>query len=65
MPPAAAAGIQEQLDSASMAYLEVARMVMQWVSVPEKAKQDEINAKFDQVRKSKATLEGNPWLNKP
>ena len=64
-PPAAAAGIHEQIYSASMAYLEIARMVMQWVSVPEKAKKDEIKGKFDQVRNSKAVLEGNQWLNKP
>jgi hypothetical protein len=64
-PPAAAAGIHGQIYSASMAYLEIARMAMQWVSVPEKAKKDEIKAKFDQVHNSKAVLEGNQWLNKP
>jgi len=64
-PPAAALGIQEQVYSASMGYLEVARLTMQWVSVPEKAKMDEIQIKIGQVRELRETLERNPWLNKP
>lgn len=64
-PPAAAAVIHEQVYSASMAYLEVARMAMQWVGAPEDTKKDEIKVKFEQVRNLKAVLEGNQWLNKP
>lgn len=64
-PPAAALGIHEHVYSASMGYLEVARLTMQWVSVPEKAKMDEIQIKVGEVRELRATLERNQWLNKP
>lgn len=63
--PAAATGIHEQIYSASMAYLEVARLTMQWVGAPVSAKKEEINAKLAQTRNLKANLEKNQWVNHP
>jgi hypothetical protein len=63
--PAAAAGIHEQLYSASMAYLEVSRQTMRWVSAPEDAQKEQIITKLDQARKARNALEDNPWLNQP
>jgi hypothetical protein len=63
--PAAAAGIHEQLYSASMAYLEVSRQTMRWVSAPDNAQKEQINTKLDEARQARITLEDNPWLNQP
>jgi hypothetical protein len=48
-----------------MAYLEVARLTMQWVGAPISAKKEEINAKLAQTRNLKANLEKNQWVNHP
>jgi hypothetical protein len=63
--PAAAAGIHEQLYAAAMAYLEVSRQTMRWVSTPDNAQKEQIITKFDQARQTRITLEDNPWLNQP
>jgi hypothetical protein len=63
--PAAAAGIQEQLYSASMAYLEVSRLTMRWVSAPDNAQKEQIMTKLGQARQARITLEDNPWLRQP
>ena len=63
--PAAASGIHEQMYSTSMAYLEVARMVMRWVGAPEQATKDQIDVKLTQVRQNKSALEKSQWINRP
>jgi hypothetical protein len=63
--PAAAAGIHEQLYAASMAYLEVSRLTMCWVSAPDNAQKEQIMTKIGQARQARITLEDNPWLNQP
>jgi hypothetical protein len=63
--PAAAAGIHEQLYAAVMAYLEVTRQTMRWVSAPDSAQKEQIIAMFDQAKKTGKALEDNPWLNQP
>jgi hypothetical protein len=63
--PAAASGIHEQMYSTSMAYLEVARMVMRWIGAPEQATKDQIDVKLTQVRQNKSALEKSQWINRP
>ncbi len=63
--PAAAAGIHEQLYVAAMAYLEVSRLTMRWVSAPDIAQKEQINTKLDEARLARKGLEDNPWLNQP
>ena len=63
--PAAAAGIQEQLYAASIAYLEASRLTMRWVSAPDNAQNEQIMTKLGQALQARITLEDNPWLSQP
>ena len=63
--PAVASGIHEQVYSTSMAYLEVARLVMRWVGAPEQETKDQIDVKLTQVRQNKSALEKSQWINRP
>lgn len=63
--PTAAAGIHEQLYATAMAYLEVSRQTMRWVSAPANSQKEQIITKLDEARQARITLEDNPWLNQP
>jgi hypothetical protein len=63
--PAAAAGIHEQLYAAAMAYLEVSRQTMRWVSAPDNAQKEQITISLNKARQARITLEDNPWLTRP
>jgi hypothetical protein len=55
-------GLQEQLLSTTLTYLEAARSALQWVSAPEKKNQDTATQKLEEARKMKSELEVNQWL---
>jgi hypothetical protein len=63
--PAAAVGIHDQIYTTALAYLEIARLTVRWVGVPDQAQKDAINSKLDQVRTDRLALEKSPWLNRP
>jgi hypothetical protein len=63
--PAAAAGIHDQLYATALAYLEIARLTVRWVGVPEETQKDAIKSKLDQSRAARISLEKSPWLNPP
>ena len=61
--PAAASGIHQEIYNTSIAYLNVARLTLQWVSAPEDGKKEEIYTQLEQARGLKTTLEKNQWVN--
>ena len=63
--PIAATGVHEQIYSISMRYLEIARLVMQWISTPEASIQEQIDLELAQARSEKTTLEKSQWMNHP
>jgi len=60
--PPIGVGLQEQMLSTTMSYLEAARSALQWISAPEKSNQDQANQKLKDARKMKSDLEKNQWL---
>jgi hypothetical protein len=63
--PAAAAGIHDQLYTASLTYLEAARLTMRWVGAPEETTRQQIGAKLEQARNGRNALKENQWLKQP
>jgi hypothetical protein len=58
-------GLQEQMLSISLSYLETARSALQWVSLPEKSNLEQAGQQLADSRVLKSNLESNPWMNSP
>jgi hypothetical protein len=58
-------GLQEQMLSISLSYLETARSALQWVSLPEKSNLEQAGKQLADSRVLKSDLESNPWMNSP
>jgi nucleotide-binding universal stress UspA family protein len=55
-------GMQEQMLSTTLSYLEAARSALQWVSAPEQENQDQAIQLLEDARQMKSELEKNKWL---
>jgi len=58
-------GLQEQILSTSMSYLETARSALHWVSLPEESNLEQAIQQLADSRLLKSDLESNPWMNSP
>jgi hypothetical protein len=58
-------GLQEQMLSTSMSYLEAARNVLKWVSLPDDSNLEQAIQQLADSRMLKSELERNPWMNTP
>lgn len=55
-------GLQEQMLSTSVRYLEAARFALQWISVPEQKNRELATQQLENARQGKSELEKNQWL---
>lgn len=63
--PPIAVGVQEQISSTALAYVEAARSALQWISAPKQENHDQALQKLEAARQSKNDLEANSWLTSP
>jgi len=55
-------GLQNQMLSTALSYLEAARAALQWISSPDQKNKDQAFQYLEQARALKSELEENKWL---
>jgi hypothetical protein len=55
-------GLQKQMLSTALSYLEAARAALQWISAPDQKNKDQAFQYLEQARALKSELEENKWL---
>lgn len=62
--PPALTGLKEQLTQVSTAYLDAARLALQWLSISNQANLDQVQQKLSEARSDINVLEGSQWMEK-
>ena len=60
--PPALVGLRDELTQVSLTYLEVARLTLRWLSVPNQQNSDLAQQKLSEARKGLDELENSQWL---
>jgi hypothetical protein len=60
--PPALVGLKEDLNQTAMSYLEAARLTLRWLSIPNQANSEQVQAKLAEARTSLTELEKSQWL---
>ena len=60
--PPALVGLKEDLNQTAMQYLEVARMTLRWLSIPNQVNNEQAQAKLAEARAKLTELEKSQWL---
>jgi hypothetical protein len=62
--PPALTGLKDQLTQVSTAYLDAARLALQWLSISNQTNQEAVQQKLSEARSDLAVLEGSQWMEK-
>ena len=60
--PPALVGLKEDLNQTAMSYLEVARLTLRWLSIPNQANSEQAQANLAEARAKLTDLEKSQWL---
>jgi len=60
--PPALVGLKEDLNQTAMSYLEVARLTLRWLSIPNRENGEQAQTKLAEARVSLSELEKSQWL---
>ena len=60
--PPALVGLKEDLNQTAMSYLEVARLTLRWLSIPNQANSEQAQAKLAEARARLTEMEKSQWL---